>query len=172
MALLDTPDDYTMTDDDRKMVAHHFNTIFEYEKGKGLNDFNGHFWVELDDGSVLDDYDWDKEINQFKRYFNIRRKGKELIYERCMNELTNKVFIGLLHKDLTKSGLSLETAYKMFGLLWSPARLCCMFNSVRNQYVKCGKVVFVCFYMPSDDGKKKHYISGGENFQTMFDFKK
>lgn len=162
----------TLSEEEQRLVAHHFNTIFNHEKGKGLNDFNGHFWVELPDGTIIDDYDWDKEINQFKRFFNIRRKSKTLSYERCDNELTNKVFIGLLHKSLTQSGLTLETAYKMFGVMWHPRRLCCMFNSVRNQYLHGGKIVFGCLYMTSDDGTLKHYISGGADFNTIHDFKK
>jgi hypothetical protein len=171
-SILSRHSDDTITEEERDLITHHFNAIFTHEKHKGLNDFNGHFWVEKEDGTIIDDYDWDKEVSQFKRFFNIRRKSKTLSYERCDNELTNKVIIGLLHKSLTQGGLSLETAYKLFGVLWHPRRLCCMFNSVRNQYLHGGKIVFGCLFMTSDDGTKKHYISGGANFQTIHDFKK
>jgi hypothetical protein len=171
-ALLSKSLNDTITAEERDLVASHFDAIFAHEKGKGLNDFNGHFWLELEDGSVYDDYNWGSEINQFKKYFNIRRKDKTLEYERCDEELTNKVIIGMLHKSLTQGGLTLEQATKLFGIYWSPRRLCCMYNAVRNQHLKGGKIVFGCAFMRSDDGTKKHYIIGGPNFKTFYDFKK
>ena len=157
-----------------KLFTSAFNKIFEGEKGKGIDDFNGHFWVELEDGTIVDDYDWEHEINDFRHYYRIEKNNK-LEYDRCDNELTNKVIIGMLHKDLTKGGLSLDTAYMLFGKLWTPQLHNCMYNSVANQYNyrnKNAKIVFGCVYMKSDDNKWKHYICGGENFQTFYDFKK
>jgi len=166
-----TPDD-AFTEAETEAIVEHFNKIFHYEPGKGLNDFNGHFWVEMEDGSVLDDYDWNKEVKQFKKCFGIRRTDAVLEHDKCEAELTQKVVMSLLNKYLTQSGMTVEEAYRFFGIYWSPKRLCCMFNAVRNQALHGGKVVFGCVFMRSDDGKKKHYISGGANFTTLHDFKK
>jgi hypothetical protein len=179
-ALLDYPQQYyeeAKTDAKRKeeisdLITHHFNTIFTHEEGKGIDNFNGHFWVELEDGSVLDDYDWGKEMTDYKKYMGIKRPSKTLLYERCDNPITNKVFLTLLERSLTQSGLTLDYAKKLFGLCWTPRRLTCMYNSTRNQYLHGGKVVFGSAYMLSDDGSKKHYITGGPNFNTTHDFKK
>ena len=59
------------------------------ENGKGVNDFNGHFWVELPNGEIIDDCDWNNEINDFKNFFSIQRQNAVLEYDRCDNLLTN-----------------------------------------------------------------------------------
>jgi len=154
-----------------------FNNIFEdgRENKRGLHDFNGHFWVELPNGEIIDDYDWDHELNDFKRFFSIKRRNSVLEYERCNNNATNKIVFEMLDRLLLRGGLTLEETYELFGTLWQPERLCCMFNAVANQYKlkeQGAKIVFGCVYMKSDNNIKKHYICGGENFQTFYDFKK
>jgi hypothetical protein len=147
------------------------NKILEVrEEGKGINDFNGHFWVEMDDGTIYDDYNWDDK-EDFRRYFGIK-KNNTLEYEKCENYITHRIVMTMLERTLTQGGLPLEDAKRLFGENWETTHLCCMFNATANQYRMGGRVVFGCVYMMSDCGTKKRYICGGENFTTYHDFKK
>jgi hypothetical protein len=152
-------------------IIEELNKILETESdNKGINDFNGHFWVELDDGTVYDDYEWnDKE--QFRKYFGIK-KNTDLEYDKCPNFMTHKIVMSMLDRTLTKGGLALEEAKRLFGENWKSQHCCCMFNATANQYKMGGTVVFGCVYMNSDCGKKRRYICGGENFSTFNDYKK
>ena len=154
-------------------IQEEFDKIFEVKEGQekaGLHDFNGHFWIEFEDGNFADDYDW-KDIEGFRRYFGIK-KNNTLEYEECKNPITNKIVMTMLERQLTQGGLSLEESKKLFGENWRYEHGMCMFNSTANQYRMGGRVVFGCVYMWSDCGKKKRYICGGENFLTFNDFKK
>jgi hypothetical protein len=152
-------------------IVEEINKILEVKTDKaGIHDFNGHFWVELEDGTIYDDYNWeDKE--DFRRYFGIK-KNNTLEYDKCENFLTYKLVMTMLDRTLTQGGLPLEEAKRLFGENWISCRLSCMFNATANQYKMGGKVVFGCVYMNSDCGKKRRYICGGENFSTFNDFKK
>lgn len=155
---------------DMDLVAEHFNKIFECVEGKGLNDFNGHFWVENEYGEIIDDYDWSDDIENIKEYvkpdFNF-----EIKYEKCDDTTTNEIVIRMLKQILTKNGLRLPVAYKLFGLLWSPQKRACMFNAVANHYKNPNfKIVFGSVYFPYYH--TKIYLSGGVNFKTFHDFKK
>jgi hypothetical protein len=144
--------------------------LCEKQDKKGLDDFNGHFWVELDDGTIYDDYSWDDK-EDFRRYFGIK-KNNTLQYEKCENYMTHRIVMTMLERTLTAGGLSYEEAKRLLGEYWTTEHLCCMFNATANQYRMGGRVVFGCVYMMSDCGKKKRYICGGENFTTYNDFKK
>jgi hypothetical protein len=147
------------------------NKILEVKTEKaGLHDFNGHFWVELEDGTIYDDYVW-SDKDAFRRYFGIK-KNNTLEYDKCENWNTYKIVMTILERRLTQGGLSLDEAKRLFGENWTTTPLCCMFNAVANQYKYGGKIVFGCVYMKSDCGKKRRYICGGENFTTFNDFKK
>jgi hypothetical protein len=136
----------------------------------GLADFNGHFWVELDDGTIYDDYCWDDK-DEFRKYFGIK-KNNILEYDKCQNFMTHKLVMCMLDRNLTQGGLLLEDAKRLLGENWITTKLMCMFNATANQYKLGGKVVFGCVYMNSDCGNKRRYICGGENFLTFNDFKK
>jgi hypothetical protein len=152
-------------------VNEQFNKIFEVKTDKaGLHDFNGHFWVELEDGTVYDDYDW-TDTGEFRQYFGIK-KNNTLEYDKCENFTTYKIVITMLERLLTQGGLSLDEAKRLFGEHWVSQRLTCMFNAVANQHKFGGTIVFGCVYMKSDCGNKRRYICGGENFSTFKDFKK
>ena len=147
------------------------NKILEVKTEKaGLHDFNGHFWVELEDGTIYDDYEW-KDKNAFRKYFGIR-KNNTLEYDKCENWTTYNIVMTMLERRLTQGGLELEEAKKLFGENWKSLPLCCMFNAVANQYKYGGKIVFGCVYMWNDQHTKRRYICGGEGFSTFNDFKK
>ena len=152
-------------------ASEEFDKILEVKiERAGLHDFNGHFWVELEDGTIYDDYTWeDKDF--FCCYFGIK-KNKTLNYDKCQNWNTYKIVMTILERQLTRGGLSLDEAKRLFGEHWTTTSLCCMFNAVANQYKYGGNIAFGSVYIKSDCGKKKHYISGGENFTTFNDFKK
>lgn len=150
-------------------IVKEINKITEVNE-KAINDFNGHFWVELDDGTIYDDYDWDDK-EDFRKYFGIK-KNNTLEYDKCPNFITHKIVMTMLDRMLTQGGLPLEEAKQLMGDYWVTAKRCCLFNAIANQNKKGGKVVFGCVYMNSDCGKKRRYICGGENFVTFNDYKK
>lgn len=153
---------------DTDLIAEHFNKIFECVEGKGLNDFNGHFWVETEYGEIIDDYDWDNDIKPIKEYLD---KDVKIEYERCDDVTTNEIVLRMLKQTLTKNGLRLPIAYKLFGLFWSPQRRACMFNAVANYSKYSGsKIVFGSVYVPHYNSKI--YLIGGVNFKTFHDFKR
>lgn len=152
-------------------IIEEINKILEVKVEKaGLHDFNGHFWVELEDGTIYDNYEW-KDKEAFRRYFGIK-KNNTLEYDKCENWTTYKIVMTMLERQLTQGGLSLEEAKRLFGENWEPLPRACMFNAIANQYRLGGQIVFGCVYMKSDCGTKRRYICGGENFTTFNDFKK
>ena len=135
-----------------------------------MNDFNGHFWIEKD-GEVRDDYDWNAELNDFKRAFGITKKRK-LEYERCDEETTNRIIFGMYKKCFEKSGKTEDEVKEIISKVWTTQRCCCYFNSVANQQKTGGRIVFGSLFMRSNDGSKKHYICGLPDAKTYADFKK
>jgi len=155
---------------EKKNAIEEFNKIFENNENAGIHDWNGHFWVELDNGTIYDDYEWE-DREEFRKYFGIK-KNNTFEYEKCDNFITYKIVMTILERTLTQGGLSLEYAKRLFGEYWTASPQCCNFNAISNQYKMGGRVVFGSVYMKSDCGKKRRYIYGGENFSTFYDFKK
>jgi hypothetical protein len=136
-----------------------------------LSDFNGHFWIE-NYGCVVDDYPFHLELEKFKRAFGIKNKKTKLEYERCDDDITNRIVFGMYKKLFEKSGKTENEVKEIIGKVWTTEPLCCYFNSIANQQKNGGQIVFGSVFMRSDDGKKKHYIIGLPNAKTFNDFKK
>tara|TARA_R110000751_G_scaffold7427_1_gene30357 strand:+ start:515 stop:1120 length:606 start_codon:yes stop_codon:yes gene_type:complete len=138
--------------------------------GDGMTDFNGHFWVELDDGTIVDDAKF-PDKKEFMGCFSIKKCSK-IRYDECKNPMTNIVVMNMLKKYLTALGDKWEDVCDLFGKYWKPLKLCCMFNAIANQNKYGGTIKFGCNYMFGDDGITRYYIRGGEGFSTYGDFKK
>ena len=141
-------------------------------KDSPLNDFNGHFWVERD-GVTYDDYPWYIEEADFKKAFGIKGHNKAFFFERCWEESTNMVISLMIQKQFEESGRTEQEIKRLIGEVWTePRKLCCLFNAISRQQKIGGDLVFGSVYMTSDNGRKKHYISGSPKARVFNDFKK
>jgi hypothetical protein len=154
-----------LTEAEVEAAIHRFNdttNLFGGEAG-----LNGHFWCELPDGTIADDW-WDN-YDQCRTTMGI--KNKNLKYYECSNPITTKVMMKKLEQSIAVMTGDYETSLILFNELWEEnGEQSCMFNALSTAQKTGGKVKFGSLGINSDDDAVTFWFSGDDKFSTVADF--
>jgi len=125
---------------------------------------NGHFWCEMPDGKIIDD--WFDTYDKCRSVMKIN--NKTLKYYPCKNAITTAVMIKkarTLVNDLGGDEINATIFRKN-------VKNDCMYNAIANCHIYGGTLRFGSLGLDTDCGGITVWIFGNEDFQTFNDFVK
>lgn len=133
----------------------------------GEEGLNGHFWCELPDGTIADD--WWSNYDQCRTTMGI--KNKNLKYYECPNPLTTKIMMKKLEQSIAVMTGDYKTSLILLNELWEEnGEQSCMFNATVTAMRNGGQVKFGSLGINSDDDAVTFWFSGDDKFSTVADF--
>jgi putative hemolysin len=128
----------------------------------GDQGLNGHYWCEMPDGRIIDEWFYDECRDVMKI------KNKTLKYYPCKNPITNAVMIKKARTLVNDLGGD-EINALLYG---KNVEKCCMYNAIANCYKHGGTLRFGSLGLDTDCGGITLWIFGKEDFSTFNDFVK
>jgi hypothetical protein len=125
---------------------------------------NGHYWCEMPDGKIIDD--WFDTYDKCRRVMKIN--NKTLKYYPCTNPIATAVMIKKARTLVDAMGGDEINAL----IFKKNVAKKCMFNAIANCHIHGGTLRFGSLGLDTDCGSVTVWIYGNEDFQTFNDFVK